>query len=771
MSHKTLNRTKRSIWLVLSLCFICIPCHAANLVIPKYAQAASLPFVIGLLALGVLLGLLAYTLFLAFSTKEHMFIYFSIIMVLLTILQTFAAYDKFIFHLTYNRVTIITHLLFITFLLFFEDFFTLREHALRLSLFNRISLYVVAGYTVLFLLVKSIFSEAATLHSVLDFIRELFVFYTNIVFLYTIIRAISWMKTEAVLILVAFIPPAILTSINAMNIFPFMHKYESVVVFLMQYNQPIGLSLQAVLFSLAMGNRYNRIKLDRQRSIDESLQLCKLDTEKTEFFMNMSHELRTPLTIILGMTRQLKQGKFGDSIKQNDRIISTIERNSLRLLKHITHMLRLEKPMRQVRIEQIPLALTLRLIIDEFQSIAMQKSITLTCSIESSVESSLLKIASDDFETMIMNLVSNAVKYTSFNGSISLEAEIRDDANLYISVIDNGPGISKTQAEHIFDRYGVGGAQSSNFQTGLGLTLTRKVIQGYGGTITVESTPGKGSTFTLLFPSHMLQHNRSDNHVQDALVLRYGDLYTQELENHESIDNQISLDGSDDRQRILIVEDDDDMRQYIASVVSEQFSVVTAESAERALQAIKQYQIDLIISDIMMPQSDGHALAESLRDLASTHPIPLIFLTARDSIEEKIESLHEGAVHYITKPFSPSVLMATVQTTLVHDRSLTKSHIETIRKSMDILIHDLSKSPARESDRRLQNSVLMIADKAGLSRREIETLQLILEGKSDKEISSSLGVSIRTVANHNQRLYHKLGVGGRYELISKFLTI
>lgn len=222
------------------------------LLVPRYISASSSAFAIGLLALGLLLGLLAYNLFLAFSTREKMFVYFSVIVGLLVILQTFSAYERFIFYLTYNRVTLITHLLFITFLLFFEDFFLLRSHRPRLSKFNRFSIYLIAGYTLLFLGVKFIFPDAAGFNRILDFVRELFVFYTNVVFIFTIATARGWMRTEALLLLIAFIPPALLTSINAMNIFPFMARYEGFVGFLMQYNQPIGLSLQAILFSLAI---------------------------------------------------------------------------------------------------------------------------------------------------------------------------------------------------------------------------------------------------------------------------------------------------------------------------------------------------------------------------------------------------------------------------------------------------------------------------------------------------------------------------------------
>ncbi len=242
-----------------TMLFLLVPpaiCNAAPLIQPKYSESMALPFVIGLVALGgVLFGLLWYNIFLAISTREKMFFYFSLIMVLLTILQTFSTYDRFFFFLTYNRVTIITHLLFMTFLLFFEELFSIRDHDKRLSSFNRVNIVVIGGYAVLFLLLKILFPMAERLHTTLNFIRELFVFYTNALFLYTIIRAMVWMKREAILLLVAFIPPpAFTTSVNALNIFPFMQGgHEQFTTFLMQYNQPIGLSLQAILFSLAVG--------------------------------------------------------------------------------------------------------------------------------------------------------------------------------------------------------------------------------------------------------------------------------------------------------------------------------------------------------------------------------------------------------------------------------------------------------------------------------------------------------------------------------------
>ena len=751
-----------------SLILLPTPIQAAGLITPKYASTGSLPFIIGLLALGVLLGLLAYTIFLAISTKERMFVYFSVIMVLLTVLQTFAAFDRFIFHLTYNRVTLITHLLFITFLVFFEDFFSLKAHAPRLSRFNRVSIFVIAGYTVFFLTMKLLLPVGSVLHSPLNFIRELFVFYTNIIFIYTIVRAIAWIRTEAILILIAFIPPAILTSINAMNIFPFMQGYSHIVVFLMQYNQPIGLSLQAILFSLAMGNRYNRIKLERERSFQESERLKRLDAEKTEFFMNMSHELRTPLTIILGMTQQLRQGKFGDSIHHNDRILETIERNSMRLLKQVSHMLRLGKPRSHLHEKPLPVASFLHMIVGEFVPIAEQRSIRLTDGIEQPAERATIAIASDDLEALVMNLLSNALKFTPPGGTVSVHTALEGNGDLLIAVSDTGVGIDPNEQQMVFDRYHSIGGGTDQVQTGLGLSLVKTIIEGYEGLVTVESTKGKGSVFSLIFPASMVGFDADGNLSMQATESRTGKLYTTDFSHSGDILAQSDQIGHQlDRQTILIVEDNADMRSYIASVVSEQYHAVVACSGEEGLQMLDRTPVDLIISDIMMPGMDGHAFLTALKQRTADNPVPLVFLTARDSLEEKIESLREGVVSYITKPFSTEMLLATIANTLAHDRELVGSKVERLRRGLDILLDEIEHPHVTDASEGYWGSLLRFSKDFAFSARETQVLSLMLQGKSDKEIAIALDLSVKTVANHNRRIYQKARVNSRYELTSK----
>lgn len=755
---------KRRWPVIMLLLIVASPVYASDLIISRHESIGSTAYSISLLALGVLIGLFAYTLFLAISTRERFFTYFLIIMLLLTVLQTFAAFDRFFVSLTYNRVTVITHLLFITFFLFFEDFFTLSVHAPNLSRTNRLSIYVIVLYTMGFLLAKALFPQAGTLHAMLDFIRELFVFYTNILFLWTIVRAIAWQRMEGTLMLIAFIPPALLTSINAMHIFPFMAAYRNFVGFLMTYNQPIGLSVQAILFSLAVGNRYNRVKGERVQSERESERLRQLDEEKTQFFMNMSHELRTPLTIMLGMTGQLRQGSFGDSIRHNDRIFETIERNGARLLRQVNHLLRIGRGKENPPVDPLPVAETLHRICEEFEPIATGRGIRCTHACSEELNPVQLQVDGEDFEIAVMNLISNALKFTTAGGSIGLGARLDERGNLLVEVRDTGKGIDPALHETIFTRYFQEPGKSDLAQTGLGLPLVKRVMESCNGTVSLKSVVGEGSTFTLIFPSELLIEG--DSAQENGPSLRSSFLYKAEFPSSQEIAEEPADELAGERPTILVVDDNRDMCTFIRSILREQYRVLVATSADDGLDILEAHPVELIISDIMMPGNDGHAFLKTIMERQQC--IPLIFLTARDSTKEKIESLKEGAMHYLTKPFSAQMLLATVDATLSHDRQLIGSNIAHLRRGFDLLFDELE-HPQRIQGKTQRTTTLKFAQEHGLSARESQILALLLGGKSDKEIASELDLSVKTVANHNRRLYRKVQVGSRFELISKVL--
>ncbi len=751
---------KKAVGCACVLVFSSCACHGAPLIQSKYASDPETPWLIGILALGVLLGLFWYTVFLAASTKERLFIHFSVIMGLLVILQTFSTYDSFLFKLTYNRVTVITHLLFITFLLFFEQLFSLARHAPKLSSFNRISLWVIAGYTVLFLLLKAVFPSAPTLHGSLDFIRELFVFYTNILFLFTIVRSAAWMRREALLLLIAFIPPAFITSVNALTMFPFMQRHHAFVVFLMQYNQPIGLSLQAVLFSLATANRYNRMKLERQQAEQKQQQLAQLNAQRTRFFLQMSHETRTPLTLILGLVRQLRQDTYGTLPKQAEPILLAIERNSLILLRLVNHMLRLER-FKHSRCEH-PLAVQdmVASIISMFEPIARQNSLHLCY--ESTLDpcSIGLDMDQEDFESLLMNLLSNALKYTPSGGFIKVTTTLDAEHRLLLAVSDTGAGIPKARQQHIFEQFGVIRDERVAMQTGLGLPLVKHIMHQYEAEVTLQSEEGKGSTFTLVFPKALV-HAQAQGEFDKASSL--APLYLSDFGSLAS--SPAAVDAS--LPSILVVEDNADMRAFIQSILQPCYRVRCASAAQQGLQLLQKESFDLIISDIMMPHMDGHAFLKEVKALMRQKPIPLIFLTARDSIEEKIDALQQGAIRYITKPFRAEVLLAIIASILNHDKQLIGSRIEQLRMGLTQLLAQMEHPTMKDAFSSLQS---FAADNS-LTGREVEVLRLVAEGKSDKEIGCALSVSVKTVANHTRSIYRKCKVNGRYALLAKLYAM
>lgn len=789
--------------IVLNLLLL-ISCSSSELIISKYNSAESTPFVIGILASGVLLGLLFYNIFLAISTKEQMFLYFTVMMILLSILQIFSTYERFLFQLTYNRVTILTHALFITFLLFFEDFFQIPRHHRRLSSWNKISILIIAAYTLVFLLLKFLLPQAQGLHRVIDFVRELFVFYTNFLFLANCIIAMAWMKKETLIILIAFIPPAIMTSLNAMQIFPFMQHFEQFMMIMMQYNQPIGLSLQAILLSLALGNRYNRINAERLQRERERDQLQDLDRKKTEFFMNISHELRTPLTVMLGLTRQLKEGRYGNSIEKNRNTLAAVERNGLRLLKQVNSLLRAGNTEAAAGSHLISVNQQLQVYVEEFQYAAQQRDIKLQYSAEKDAVPAVLSVNPDDLDSAVLNLLSNAVKYSKKGGSISLslhleKSHMREGKSLIISVSDTGPGVPEEKENGIFQRYKrYGGPRSLG--TGLGLPVTKEIMLSYGGDAVLEENSTEGSRFSLIFPPETV-HTEPLPH-EELLKPECVDIsiYTAEFpefpefpELPSTSEESPNPPPAQDAPVLLIVEDNKDLCRYITSTLEPDYRIVTADNGREALKILEKTDIDLIISDVMMPEMDGHAFYHEYNRLYPDAVTPFMFLTARDSLEEKIKSLKDGAVQYITKPFSPEEIQACVENILNRDRKVTRTKVSDIRRKIDQVLDEADRESngcepaggraagngvgAAEGHRAgngvgkraaLRFDAHILKKQYQLTDRETEILNLLMQGASDKNIASELGISPSTVANHNRKLYKKLQVSGRFETMSKF---
>ena len=249
------------------------------------------------------------------------------------------------------------------------------------------------------------------------------------------------------------------------------------------------------------------------------------------------------------------------------------------------------------------------------------------------------------------NLISNAIKYTP-KGSIRLTLEWESEEYTAIRISDTGYGISKEAIPHIFQRYYQEGTDYQASGTGIGLSLVKNLVELHRGKIRVESVQGKGSEFIFTLPTHDTYPNVA--HIPEEM---------QPVEVQEAVSTE-EASTTDNKLVLLVVEDNMDIREYIASSFSDRYEVVTAENGKTGLEKAFQHTPDIIISDIMMPVMNGIELCKTLKKDIRTSHIPVILLTAKDTLEDKEEGYEVGADSYLTKPFSASLLQTRIQNLL-----------------------------------------------------------------------------------------------------------
>ena len=414
--------------------------------------------------------------------------------------------------------------------------------------------------------------------------------------------------------------------------------------------------------------------------------LAELDRAKTTFFSNISHEFRTPLTLMLGPA----EAALADTTVplppvQRDRI-EMLHRNGLRLLKLVNTLLdfsRIQAGRIQACYEPTDLADLTRNLASVFRSAIEQAGLRLVVDCPPLPEP--VYVDREMWEKIVLNLLSNAFKFT-FAGEIAVRLSAKADyAELEIG--DTGTGIPADQLPHLFERfYRVAGTQGRTYEgSGIGLALVQELVKQHGGQVSVDSTLGQGSTFTLKIPfgfAHLpLEHVnassrnslstaiRASSYVEEALrwlptspekqQTELGLLPTQEQPPNESIEPAIEQNW-----RILFVDDNADMRDYVQQLLAPHYQVEVAANGIEALACAQAQLPDLILSDVMMPGLDGFGLLAALRADAATCAVPIILLSARSGQEATVEGLEAGADDYLIKPFSAPELLARVRTHL-----------------------------------------------------------------------------------------------------------
>ncbi|HWF38554.1 MAG TPA: response regulator [Candidatus Acidoferrales bacterium] len=412
-------------------------------------------------------------------------------------------------------------------------------------------------------------------------------------------------------------------------------------------------------------------------------ELAELDRAKTTFFSNVSHEFRTPLTLMLGPLEDAlahADDRVPAELYQN---LLVSHRNSLRLLKLVNSLLdfsRIEAGRVQAVYQPTDLANFTTDLASVFRSAVERAGLKLN--VDCATLPGPVYVDRDMWEKIVLNLLSNALKFT-FEGEIRVELKVVDK-NVELTVADTGTGIPEAELPRLFERFHrVEGARGRTFEgTGIGLALVQELANLHGGSVKVESEYGKGSKFTVSIPlgkTHLPADRietqrtlasssvRADSYVEEALRWLPGDEAPATTPasvlgsfTGGDLETKPSLQIGEERQLILLADDNADMREYLSRLLGERYRVHAVSNGADALEAVAELDPDLVLTDVMMPGVGGFEILKRLRENPATRPKPVILLSARAGEESRVEGLHAGADDYLVKPFTARELLARV---------------------------------------------------------------------------------------------------------------
>ena len=459
--------------------------------------------------------------------------------------------------------------------------------------------------------------------------------------------------------------------------------------------------------------------------------LTELDKLKTTFFSNVSHEFRTPLTLLLGPLEDALEKSNGPVVNIDKITFGSIYRNALRLLKLVNSLLdfsRMEAGKVVANFEPTNIAKLTKELASQFTEVMEKGDLQLIIKADDIIDP--IYIDREMWEKIVLNLLSNAFKFT-FKGSVQVTLrELKEEVELIVQ--DSGIGISKEEMPKLFNRfYRVEGAKSRTFEgSGIGLALVKDMVAAHGGKIFVDSKKGDGSTFRVIIPkgyAHLPVNQLQTQHSTESTRLKAA-VFVQEAARWIP-DNAKENISNKDRSVILIVEDNTDMREYLKSLLNNDYHILTAANGIEALRLIQADLPNLIISDIMMPEMDGLALLKKLRSSEKTLRIPIILLSARSGNEATVQGLNEGADDYLTKPFSSKELIARVQTQLSmvklrSDLAMERRAIAARDKFLSIASHEIN-TPLTPLKIQL-DTLARVLEKGDLGTLSAERLKIIV---------------------------------------------
>lgn len=434
----------------------------------------------------------------------------------------------------------------------------------------------------------------------------------------------------------------------------------------------IFLIIAGVIYYVISYFRRKQKRIEREMELEHELHLANVEREKEKqireerefFFTNVAHELRTPLTLLISPLQELLQKTKPADVAHST--LALMNKNGVYLQQLVDDLLcvqKIEAGMVKLHLSEANITRIINDVVAPFQQMTVSQKIDFK--IEWSQEPIHLWIDVPKLSSAVRNLLSNAFKYTSPGGWVRLSVKLRvidGQSFCQISVSDNGTGISPECQERIFDSFATD-HQEPMFSTkiGIGLRIVKSTVDLHHGRVTVESEPGKGSTFTLLIPQGRL-HFTDDEYSAVAC--------------EPKMENTVLTSAG--KYSLLIIEDNLDMRTYIGSLFQKKFTLFEAEDGEQGLKMATEKLPDLIISDVMMPIKDGFTCCREIRTQPQTAHIPILMLTAKAEDTDIIEGIKTGVDEYMMKPFNPEILKAKVERLIAQREQLKRIYTKSL---------------------------------------------------------------------------------------------
>ncbi len=528
----------------------------------------------------------------------------------------------------------------------------------------------------------------------------------------------------------------------------------------------IGASGSYILDSIRRRELRGRIRLEEatQQLQESNEKLKTLDELKTQFFANINHELRTPLTLMLAPLKTILEGRMGKISATLRDTLETMQRNGYKLLKLINNLLdlnKLEEGQMRLKIKTVNFLDFVNSMLSSVKPLADQKKIRLYY--QHPPHDVDLVIDPDQFEKVVLNLLSNALKFTPQGGKITLYVEDRDDT-ITMTVEDTGIGIPANMLESIFDRFSqVDGSKSRSHEgTGIGLSLAREIVRLHGGAIRAESDLGKSSRFIVDMrkgESHFspdILDRRFEEHevglkrrITDTEEPRVKDIVTDFRRLHLVDLEKVEIDGGPPEKdksheaQLLVIDDNPEVLKLMKMLLGDEFDLELTTSAENGLEILKKKGPDLVLCDVMMPGMDGHTFSRKVKSDESLKHVPILLVTARTGAEMLNEGMQAGADDYISKPFDSVELKARVRS-LLRMRSV-EAELALVNQNLKMRTSDLVEQQrslflstvkslvtaidakdeyTRHHSTRVTEFSLKIARKMGFSEKELEDLEL-----------------------------------------------